>query len=44
MIIEELYNGYSNEKFIDVLGEYAIYLRKSRTDMESEARGEGETL
>ena len=42
--MEELYNSYSNEKFINVLGEYAIYLRKSRTDMEAEARGEGETL
>ncbi|MGN1383872.1 MAG: recombinase family protein [Clostridia bacterium] len=42
--MEELYNSYSNEKFISVLGEYAIYLRKSRTDMEAEARGEGETL
>lgn len=35
---------YSNKKYHDVLGEYAIYLRKSRTDMEAEARGEGETL
>ena len=42
--MEELYNSYSNEKFINALGEYAIYLRKSRTDMEAEARGEGETL
>ena len=42
--MEELYNSYSNEKFINVLGEYAIYLRKSRTDMEAEAKGEGETL
>lgn len=25
-------------------GQYAIYLRKSRTDVEAEARGEGETL
>ena len=25
-------------------GQYAIYLRKSRTDAEAEARGEGETL
>ncbi|MBR6504144.1 MAG: recombinase family protein [Clostridia bacterium] len=40
--MERLYNGY--EKFNKVLGEYAIYLRKSRTDSEAEARGEGETL
>lgn len=26
------------------MAEYAIYLRKSRADMEAEARGEGETL
>ena len=25
-------------------GEYAIYLRKSRADIEAEAKGEGETL
>ncbi|HEY8395564.1 MAG TPA: recombinase family protein, partial [Bacilli bacterium] len=25
-------------------GEYFIYLRKSRADLEAEARGEGETL
>ena len=34
--------------FVDVLdfehGEYCIYLRKSRTDLEAEAKGEGETL
>ena len=28
----------------DFLGEYAIYLRKSRSDMEAELKGEGETL
>lgn len=28
----------------DINGEYAIYLRKSRSDVEAEARGEGETL
>lgn len=27
-----------------IYGEYAIYLRKSRADLEAEARGEGETL
>ena len=42
--MESLYNGYSNEKFNNVIGEYAIYLRKSRADAEAEARGEGETL
>ena len=26
------------------MDEYCIYLRKSRADMEAEARGEGETL
>ena len=43
-ILEEVYNGYSAEKVLDILGEYAIYLRKSRADMEAEAKGEGETL
>lgn len=42
--MEEIYNGYSTEKVLDILGEYAIYLRKSRADMEAEAKGEGETL
>ena len=42
--MERLYNGYSSEKFNEALGEYAIYLRKSRADAEAEARGEGETL
>ena len=42
--MEEIYNGYSTEKVLDVLGEYAIYLRKSRADMEAESKGEGETL
>ena len=35
--MESLYNGYSNEKFNNVIGEYAIYLRKSRADAEAEA-------
>ncbi|RGL39109.1 recombinase family protein [Paenibacillus polymyxa] len=30
--------------FDNILDEYCIYLRKSRTDLEAEARGEGETL
>lgn len=42
--MEEIYNGYSNQKVLDVFGEYAIYLRKSRADMEAESKGEGETL
>lgn len=42
--MEEIYNGYSTDKVLDILGEYAIYLRKSRADMEAEAKGEGETL
>ncbi len=42
--MEYIYSGYSNEKVLDILGEYAIYLRKSRTDIEAEAKGEGETL
>ena len=37
--------GYSNEAFIEnVYGEYSLYLRKSRADLEAEAKGEGETL
>ncbi len=42
--MEDIYGGYSNEKVLDISGEYAIYLRKSRADMEAEAKGEGETL
>ena len=42
--MEEIYSGYLTEKVLDTLGEYAIYLRKSRADMEAEAKGEGETL
>lgn len=35
----------SNDIIVDnVYGEYALYLRKSRADIEAEARGEGETL
>lgn len=37
--------GYSNDAVIDLInGEYALYLRKSRADLEAEAKGEGETL
>lgn len=37
--------GYSNKMMIDIInGEYALYLRKSRADLEAEAKGEGETL
>lgn len=43
-----LYNvhlGYSTHNAVDIAsGEYALYLRKSRADIEAEARGEGETL
>ncbi len=42
--MEDIYSGYSHGKILDILGEYAIYLRKSRADMEAEAKGEGETL
>ncbi len=42
--MEELYYGYSQNKIINSLEEYAIYLRKSRADMEAELKGEGETL
>ena len=42
--MKDIYGGYSNEMVLDESGEYAIYLRKSRADMEAEAKGEGETL
>ena len=42
--MEDIYSGYSHGKILDILGEYAIYLRKSRADMEAEAKGEGESL
>lgn len=35
---------YENVSFSYGTGTYAIYLRKSRKDMDAEARGEGETL
>lgn len=43
--MNNIHFGYSNDTIIDIInGEYAIYLRKSRADLEAEARGEGETL
>lgn len=39
--MEDLYNGYFSKKISE---EYAIYLRKSRADVEAEQKGEGETL
>ncbi len=42
--MKSVYNGYSNEKITEILEEYAIYLRKSRADVEAEEKGEGETL
>ena len=35
---------YSEDEIIDILGDYAMYLRKSRADAELEIKGEGETL
>lgn len=43
--MNSIYSGYSKEVIVDMInGEYALYLRKSRADLESEAKGEGETL
>ena len=42
--MEKVYNAYLSEKINNSFGGYAIYLRKSRADAETEARGEGETL
>lgn len=39
-----IYNNLFNENKINDYGEYAIYLRKSRADIEAEIKGEGETL
>lgn len=40
-----VYTEQFKESVVDIInGEYAIYLRKSRTDFEAEERGEGETL
>lgn len=38
------YIDLNKEIFDSVNGEYAMYLRKSRADLEAEERGEGETL
>lgn len=43
--MSNIYMGYSNDVVIDIInGEYSLYLRKSRADLEAEVRGEGETL
>ncbi len=42
--MDNLYYGYSNNYEVHILDEYAVYLRKSRADVEAEAKGEGETL
>lgn len=43
--MDSFYIGYSSDAFIDIAtGEYSLYLRKSRADLEAEAKGEGETL
>ena len=43
--MSNIHLGYSNDAIIDLInGEYALYLRKSRADLEAEAKGEGETL
>ena len=44
-LLNNIHIGYSNDVIIDMInGEYALYLRKSRADLEAEAKGEGETL
>lgn len=35
---------YFNDTIVGIGGEYSLYLRKSRSDIEAEAKGEGETL
>lgn len=43
--MNNIHIGYSNDVAQDVInGQYALYLRKSRADLEAEERGEGETL
>lgn len=43
--MENVNMRYSDETIIDLInGENALYLRKSRADLEAEAKGEGETL
>ena len=44
-LLDSFHIGYSSDAFIDIAtGEYSLYLRKSRADLEAEAKGEGETL
>ena len=44
-LLDNIHIGYSNDVIIDIArGEYSLYLRKSRADLEAEERGEGETL
>lgn len=43
--MNNIHIGYSNDVAQDVSnGQYSLYLRKSRADLEAEERGEGETL
>lgn len=43
--MNNIHIGYSNDVTQDVInGQYSLYLRKSRADLEAEERGEGETL
>ena len=43
--MNNIHLGYSNDTTIDIVdAKYALYLRKSRADIEAETRGEGETL
>ena len=43
--MNNIHIGYSNDVAQDVInGQYSLYLRKSRADLEAEERGEGETL
>ncbi len=43
--MNNIHIGYSNDVIVDAdKGEYSLYLRKSRADLEAEERGEGETL
>mgnify|MGYP004611563481 FL=1 len=43
--MKNIHIGYPNDVVMDVInGQYSLYLRKSRADLEAEERGEGETL
>ena len=43
--MNNIHIGYSNGVNVDITnGEYSLYLRKSRADLEEEERGKGETL